>query len=230
MLFSLLSVKLNSWLAHSNSVNPPGACAPNYLHNRNVQTLMTKFHPLSMRACSILSWALPQATCWCCRFSNTHPSIHPYIHSSIHPSKFTVGDVVYNLHRLKHPTGSKIYSLSLVCISVKVDPCHWNLFRYLSARKKERDKDVFLLLWLNCGIMIESKNVSIIFDLQKNALQIYICVPCIIAYLFVILFYFFCRQECCVLKIVWITQLNIETPSSRLFWSILCFLVTLREL
>lgn len=50
---------------------------------------------------------------------------------------------------------------------------------------------MFLLLWLNCGNMIESKNVSIIFDLQKNALQIYIGVPCIFAYLFVILFIYF---------------------------------------
>lgn len=197
MLFSLLSVKLNSWLAHSNSVNPPGASAPNYLHNTNVQTLMTKFHPLSMRACSILTWALPQATCWCFCFSNTHPSSHP----SIHLSKFKVGEVGYNLHRLKHPTGSKFYSLSLVCISVKVDPCHWNLFRYLGTRKKERDKDVFLLLWLNCGIMIESKNVSIIFDLQKNALQIYIGVSCIFAYLFLILFIYFLSLRVLCLKL-----------------------------
>lgn len=210
MLFSLLSVKLNSWLAHSNSVNPPGASAPNYLHNTNVQTLMTKFHPLSMRACSILTWALPQATCWCCCFSNTHPSIHL--------SKFKVGEVGYNLHRLKQPTGSKFYSLSLVCISLKVDPCHWNLFKYLGTRKK--DKDVFLLLWLNCGIMIESKNVSIIFDLQKNALQIYIGVPCIFTCLLFYLF-IFCRWECC-LKLFELLDWIL-----RLFWSILCFLVTL---
>lgn len=58
--------------------------------------------------------------------------------------------------------------------------------------------------------MIESKNVSIIFDLQKNALQIYIGVPCIFAYLFVILFIYFLSLRV-LFKIVWITWLNIET-------------------